>query len=243
MKGGGGFLRRSDVSTEVDRPRRAFATSSRTRCADASSGRRGSVPSNLSFSPSNEESRAEKGGGRLCPRAVASTRPVLDRDERLDLAFALADDPQRDRLDAPGGQTPPDLLPEEVRDLVADEPVDDAARLLRVDEAPSISPAASIAARTAFFVISLNRTRRKIVFPAPGFSGFLQVPGDRLALAVGVGRQIDVVGRLGRLLQLVDASFPCRRAPRRSARSRCSRSTPRPLLAAGRGRGRRRRGP
>jgi hypothetical protein len=34
---------------------------------------------------------------------------------------------------------------------------------------PSISPAASIAASTAFLVISLKRTRRKMVFLAPGF--------------------------------------------------------------------------
>ena len=34
---------------------------------------------------------------------------------------------------------------------------------------PSISPASSIAASTAFFVISLKRTRLKTVLPAPGF--------------------------------------------------------------------------
>ena len=37
-----------------------------------------------------------------------------------------------------------------------------------------------------------------------------EVPGDGLALAVGVGRQEDVVGLLGGLLELVEDLAPCR---------------------------------
>ena len=62
MNGGAGFLRRSEVSTELT-VQAAPATSSRTRIAAVSFGRRGSDPSNLSFSPSKDESRAAKRTG------------------------------------------------------------------------------------------------------------------------------------------------------------------------------------
>ena len=62
MKGGGGFLRRSDVSTRTTF-QAAPATSLRTRSAASPLARRGSVPSNFSFCPSNAKSRAAKGGG------------------------------------------------------------------------------------------------------------------------------------------------------------------------------------
>ena len=77
------------------------------------------------------------------------------------------------------------------RDLVADEPVDDAPRLLGVDASfESISPAFSMAASTAFLVISLKRTRRNVVvLRGSGLQRLAQVPGDRFALAVGVGRE------------------------------------------------------
>ncbi len=71
MNGGGGFLRRSEVSTEVTF-QAAFATSSRTAVAAASSASRGSEPSNLSLPPSKLESRAVKGGG-AAPSSDAST--------------------------------------------------------------------------------------------------------------------------------------------------------------------------
>ena len=64
-------MRRSELSTEATF-QTALATSSRTRLAAASFGSRGSVPSNLSFSPSKVESRAVKGGGVL-PSSVASS--------------------------------------------------------------------------------------------------------------------------------------------------------------------------
>ena len=71
MNGGAGFFRRSEVSTE-ETVQTAFATSSRTFFAEASSGRRGSEPSNLSFSPSKDDSRAVNSGGTF-PSSRAST--------------------------------------------------------------------------------------------------------------------------------------------------------------------------
>ena len=61
-------------------------------------------------------------------------RPVLAGGERLDLALALDDEPNGDRLDAAGRQAGPDLAREQRAQRVADEAVDDPAGLLGVDE-------------------------------------------------------------------------------------------------------------
>ena len=61
--------------------------------------------------------------------------PVVGGDERHALALALDDEPRRDRLDAARPTALHHLAPEDGRDLVAVEAVEDAAGLLRVDEA------------------------------------------------------------------------------------------------------------
>src|ERR1700747_703909 len=60
--------------------------------------------------------------------------PPLGGAEGDPLALALHDEARGDRLDAAGRKPAHDLLPEDRRDLVAVEPVEDAPRLLRVDE-------------------------------------------------------------------------------------------------------------
>ena len=61
-------------------------------------------------------------------------RPVLLRHEGPDLALALDDEAHGDRLHAAGREAAPHLLPEQRRQPVADQPVEHAARLLRVEE-------------------------------------------------------------------------------------------------------------
>ena len=131
-------------------------------------------------------------------------RPVLDRDERLDLLLAVADDPQRHRLDAPGRKAPPDLLPEEVGDLVADEPVDDAPRLLRVDEAAVDLSGVFHRREHGLLGDLVEPDAAEHGLPGAGPERLLEMPRDRFALAVGVGGEVDVVGRLGRAPELVD---------------------------------------
>src|SRR6266581_2568005 len=60
--------------------------------------------------------------------------PVVRGDERHPLALALDDEPRRYRLDSARRQSLHHLAPEDRRDLVAIEAVEDATRLLRVDE-------------------------------------------------------------------------------------------------------------
>ena len=61
--------------------------------------------------------------------------PVLGRHECDALPLALHDEARGDGLHAAGGQPAGHLLPEDGRDLVAVEAVEDPPRLLRVDEA------------------------------------------------------------------------------------------------------------
>ena len=85
--------------------------------------------------------------------------PIFFGLEAENFAFALDDHAQSDSLNAAGGNSSADLVPEQRADLITDEAVQDSARLLRIDDV-LIDPAGfSIAARIAFGVISLNRTR------------------------------------------------------------------------------------
>jgi hypothetical protein len=67
-----------------------------------------------------------------------------------------------------------------------------------------MSPAFAIAASTAFFVISLNRTRRNGFPFRRRRERLLKVPRDRLALAVRVRREVHRVGLRGGALQLLE---------------------------------------
>jgi hypothetical protein len=58
----------------------------------------------------------------------------MTADEAHPLALALDDQAHGDGLHAPGREPRRDLLPEHRRHLVAEEPVEDAPRLLRLDE-------------------------------------------------------------------------------------------------------------
>ena len=125
--------------------------------------------------------------------------PVLHRVERGDLALALDDQAHRDGLHPPGRQPRLHALPEQGGDLVADEPVEDASCLLRVEQVP----------------IDVTRVRERVEDRVTGDLGERHaarllrilaqdgrhVMGDRLALAIEVGRQDEPVGRLHGPLQ------------------------------------------
>src|SRR5690606_31408673 len=64
---------------------------------------------------------------------VGRDGPVLLRDEGPDLVLALADEAERDRLHPTRREPRTDRLPEEGRDLVADDAIEDPARLLGLD--------------------------------------------------------------------------------------------------------------
>src|SRR5207237_10595401 len=78
-----------------------------------------------------EELRVEF--GRHWPGETRGEVPVLFRYDRFDLALAIADQLQCYRLDAPGAQAAAHLVPQQRTDFVTNEPIQDTARLLRVD--------------------------------------------------------------------------------------------------------------
>src|SRR4029077_5810249 len=67
-------------------------------------------------------------------RALAGDGPVLERIERLDLLFALADHAQRRALHPAGRKPAAHFLPQQRRQVEAHQIVERAARLLSVDQ-------------------------------------------------------------------------------------------------------------
>src|SRR5439155_14262229 len=136
-----------------------------------------------------DETRRERRTRRALERGIDG--PVLDRPEALDLLLALADDPQRDRLDASGRKPAPDLLPEEVRDLVAHEPVDDAAGLLRVHQASVDLPRVLHGSLDGLLGDLVEAHALEDLVAGGGPQGFLEMPGDGFAFPIRVRREID----------------------------------------------------
>ena len=127
--------------------------------------------------------------------------PVARRAELDPLPLPVDDQPGRDRLDPARRELRHDLLPQHRGDLVAVEPVEDAPGLVGVDlavvELGRVGDGAG------------DRLRGDLVedHPAGGDLGLElleQVPGDGLALAVLVCRQVELVGVLEQRLELGD---------------------------------------
>src|SRR6516164_11476221 len=134
--------------------------------------------------------------GLAAVRALAFDGPVLLRDEGSDLLLALADHAQCRTLYAPRGQPAPHLLPQEWREIEADQVVESAARLLCVDELHR--QAARLPDRLADGVardlVEHHPMHVLAVEGAARIEDLLQVPGDRLTLAIGVGGEIQSLG-------------------------------------------------
>ncbi len=127
--------------------------------------------------------------------------PVARGDEPHPLALPVDHEAGRDRLDAPRGEPRHDLLPEHGRDLEPVQPVEDAARLLRVDEA--LVDVARLVERAP------DRVTRDLVEDHAANGHFrlqhlAQVPRDRLSLAVLVRREQELVRVAELLLEVGD---------------------------------------
>src|SRR5690606_14406762 len=118
----------------------------------------------------------------------------------LDFTLALSEDAECRRLHAPRGEPVPHLFPDKAREVVADEPVEHAACLLGA----------------AQLFVYLARVGNRLLDRSLGYlvddaalrlfqsHRFLHVPGDSLALAVGVRREKYLVRLFGCLLYLLD---------------------------------------
>ena len=141
--------------------------------------------------------------GQPCGEALAvrleggADRPIFLRLEDLDLALAVDDQAQRDRLHAAGGFGARQLAPQDRRQGEADEIVERAPRPVGVDQI-LIEPARMlhrlghrrIGDRVESHALHLRRQR--LFLP----QHLLDVPADRLTLAVGVGGEDQSIGIL-----------------------------------------------
>src|SRR3989338_6209181 len=121
------------------------------------------------------------------------------RHKRADLALALHQNAQRRRLHTSGTQAVAHLLPNKAREVVAYQAVEHAPRLLRV--AQIFVNMARIFERFCDGFFCYFRKRNSfgtccLWFVTSQTKGLGYVPGDSLALAVGVGRQYYLVGLL-----------------------------------------------
>ena len=113
--------------------------------------------------------------------------PVLLGTERVNFLLALPDDPQRNCLYPPCRQPREDWLPEEGAHLVAHQPVEDPAGLLRlhllhVQGSGALQRAAHRIARD---FVELDTPEAGRISGVPQL--FRDVIGDRLTLAIGIG--------------------------------------------------------
>jgi len=127
--------------------------------------------------------------------------PVGRRGECHPLAFAVDDQPGRDRLHASGRQLRHDLLPQHRGDLVAVEPVQDASGLLGVHQV-DIELAGVGDGRSDGFggdLVEDHPLDRHL-----GLQFREQMPGDGLPFAVLISCQIELVDVLEQLFEFTD---------------------------------------
>ena len=130
--------------------------------------------------------------------------PVGGAAEGHPLPLPLHDDAGRDRLHPAGREPRSDLLPQHRTDLVAVETVQDAPGLLRIDQI-GVQIAGMIGGGADSRLGDLVEDH-----PAHrdgGFQGLEQMPGDRLALAVTVGGEIELVDSFEQALEFGDGAL------------------------------------
>ena len=141
------------------------------------------------------------GEGRLRFRAqMGDDRPIFARNELFDLELAVADNPQGDRLHPARRARARQLAPQDRRQVEADQIVERAARPVGVDE--GVVDLARIAHRLLDGVLGHRVEHHAIdalvLEQLLALQNFMDVPGDRLAFPVRVGRQDHAVGVLDR---------------------------------------------
>ena len=128
--------------------------------------------------------------------------PVFLGNEGIDFILAVPDHAQGDGLDTAGGQAPLDLGPQKGRNLIAHHAVQDAAGLLGIHQVHIELPGVFQRLGDGFFGDLVEGDPGDLlVLRLVELEGGLQVPGDRLSLAVRVRCQIDPVRLFDKLAQ------------------------------------------
>ncbi len=145
--------------------------------------------------------RADQAGGegRIRFRSqMGDDRPVFARDELFDLELPVADDAQSDRLHPPRRARARQLAPQHRGEGEADQIVERAPRPIGVDQ--RVVDLARMAHRLQDRVLGHRIEHHAIdalvLEQLLALENFMNVPRDRLALPVRVGRQDHAVGAL-----------------------------------------------
>ncbi len=127
--------------------------------------------------------------------------PIFARQEGVDLGFALADQAQRHRLDPAGRARALELAPQHRREREADQVVERPARLVGVDQADI--EVARMLHRLQDCALGDLVEHHPLDVDALDHALILerrqQMPGDRLAFAIRVGGEVEMIGRAQRL--------------------------------------------
>jgi hypothetical protein len=143
--------------------------------------------------------------GMLVGAQVRLDRPILFWNERFDFPFSIADELERHGLHPSCGEPRLHLLPKQGGKGVADKPVDDAPRFLRLDEAHVDVPRVvhRLLHRRLCDFIEGHPVYGRLLYLF--FEVFAYLVRDGLSLAVGVRREHDgarAFGLFGELSEL-----------------------------------------
>ena len=125
--------------------------------------------------------------------------PVLLGFKRADLPLALDDQSKRDGLHPAGGESGLDAVPQDGAGLVADQAIENPARLLGIHLPVVDLP--GLPQRLLDGVLG-DLVEQDPVSGDVRLELIGNVPGDRFAFPVGVGSQVDGRSALGRLLEI-----------------------------------------
>ena len=127
--------------------------------------------------------------------------PVLFRNERLNLPLSLADKAERHRLHASSADPPFDPRPQQRTDHISDNPIENAPRLLRINQIHVQIPRMlkRLCDGGTRDLMECDPFERGLAVDI--LQDLVQMPGDRLSFAVRVGRQIDFLHGPGGLFQ------------------------------------------
>src|SRR5580704_17820874 len=139
---------------------------------------------------------------RILGRQTGVEGPVLFGAEGLALAFAVDDYPERNRLNPAGADAALDLVPQQRAQLVADQAVEDAARLVRVEQV--VIELRRISDRL-FYSRRRDFMQQNAADLGLGLAEMIgDMPCDRLAFAIRVAGEVDVILALGGGLDLAE---------------------------------------
>ena len=140
---------------------------------------------------------------------VGLNGPVLARVERFDLRFALANHAQGRALHPTGGQTAANLLPQQWREIEANQIVQCASRLLRIDQVVGQRRRLIDGfANRLFGDLVEHHAMHVFVFENAALAQqFDQMPGDGFAFAIRVSGKIQSAGFFQRLDDGVNVAF------------------------------------